>query len=137
MNKKNLTAKIFLFLVLNDVLETFTHFCFKKSALTQSDLQIRRFSDAFLFIQNVLSSGFLWAGLLSVVIIFVSWSTILSKIDLSVASPIASFSYILIALASWLFLHEHVSALRWFGISIILSGVIVVSASAHENKAGP
>ncbi len=137
MNKKNLTVKILAFLVLNDFLETFTNFCFKKSVMPQSDLQIRHFSDAFFFVHHVLSSGFLWAGLLSVVIIFVSWSTILSKIDLSMAAPIASFSYILIALASWLFLHEHVSALRWLGISFILSGVIVVSTSAHENKDGP
>lgn len=43
----------------------------------------------------------------------------LSKIDLSVAVPIASFSYILIPLSSALFLGESVSLFRWIGVIFI------------------
>jgi drug/metabolite transporter (DMT)-like permease len=64
---------------------------------------------------------------------FVIWSTILSKIDLSVAVPVASFSYILVPLASIIFLGEKVALLRWIGIIFILSGVILVSLTSKEN----
>jgi undecaprenyl phosphate-alpha-L-ara4N flippase subunit ArnE len=66
---------------------------------------------------------------------FIIWSTILSKIDLSVAVPIASFSYILVPLVSIIFLHEKISALRWLGIFFILAGVIFVSLSSREKEA--
>jgi undecaprenyl phosphate-alpha-L-ara4N flippase subunit ArnE len=65
---------------------------------------------------------------------FIIWSTILSKIDLSVAVPIASFSYILVALVSILFLHETITLLRWMGIFLILTGVIFVSVSSRVKE---
>jgi drug/metabolite transporter (DMT)-like permease len=82
----------------------------------------------------MLSCGYLWLGLISVALTFVLWSTILSKIDLSVAVPVASFSYILIPIASIIFLHEKISALRWSGIFFILAGVIVVSLSEKTSQ---
>lgn len=63
---------------------------------------------------------------------FIIWSTILSKIDLSIAVPIASFSYILVPLASIFFLHEEMSLLDWTGIFFILTGVIIVSRSTKR-----
>jgi len=134
MFKKRLTFKILLFLIFTDVLETLTQFCFKKGALSQSGIDIRIFSDIFNFLLGVFSSWFLWLGLLSVVLTFVIWSTVLSKIDLSVAVPIASFSYILIPLVSIIFLQEKISVLRWLGVFFILIGVIFVSLSSKERQ---
>jgi uncharacterized membrane protein len=65
---------------------------------------------------------------------FIIWSSILSKIDLSMAVPIASFSYILVALVSILFLHETITLLRWMGIFLILTGVIFVSVSSRVKE---
>jgi len=135
-NKKNVTVKILLLLLLSDILETFIHFCFKKSVLTQADFMVRTLSDAFTFSKAAFSSPFMWAGLMAVAVIFIVWSTILSKIDLSVAIPIASFSYIFVPLTSLIFLHEKISALRWSGIFMILAGVILVFLSSHNKKSG-
>jgi len=132
MFKKTLTLKVILFLVFADILETFVQFCFKKSALTQSGFDIRMFSDIFNFLAGVFSSWFLWLGLLSVVLTFVIWSTVLSKVDLSVAVPVASFSYILIPIVSIIFLNEKINLLRWLGIFFILIGVVFVSMSSKE-----
>ena len=134
MLKRKLTLKIFLFLILADVLETFHQFCFKKSALFEGDPSINGFYDLLLFFKAVFSSPFFWIGLLSLIIMFIIWSTILSKIDLSVAVPIASFSYILVALVSILFLHETITLLRWMGIFLILTGVIFVSVSSRVKE---
>ncbi len=132
MSKRNVTLKIVLLLVSSDILETFTQFCFKKGALSEIGLDVKGLSEAFVFLQGVSSSPFLWLGLLSVALTFMIWATILSKIDLSVAVPIASFSYILVPLTSIIFLGEQISALRWLGILFILMGVISVSMSARE-----
>ena len=135
MHKGKLTLKILLLLISADFLETFTNFCFKKSAMLKSGLMITSPQDALIFIKSMLLSGFLWTGLVSVALTFILWSTVLSKIDLSVAVPICSFSYMLVPLASIIFLHEKVNALRWTGIALILVGVILVSLSTKKDEA--
>lgn len=134
MLKKKLTLKIILFLVFSDVLETLIHLCFKKSAMAHDYFDVNNLADGVTFLSGVFSSPFLWLGLFLVLLTFVAWSTILSKIDLSVAVPIASFSYILIPLTSAIFLHESVSLLRWVGVFFILIGVVFVSLSSGEKE---
>ena len=134
MSKKRITLTILLFLIFSDILETFTQLCFKKSALTSSSIDVTSFSQIAAFLHSAIASPFLWIGLLSTILTFVIWSTILSKIDLSVAVPIASFSYILVPLTSIIFLHEKVALLRWVAIGFILVGVILVSLTSEEKK---
>lgn len=133
-SKKHVTFKILLCLVFTDIMETFAQFCFKKSAVFAAGAGVSSLSDILLLLKAVLPSAFLWLGLVSVLVIFITWSTILSKIDLSVAVPVASFSYILIPLASHIFLHEQISSLRWYGIFCILLGVILVSLSTRRRE---
>ncbi|MDD4980825.1 MAG: EamA family transporter [Candidatus Omnitrophica bacterium] len=134
MFRKKITFKILLILISSDVLETLTHFCFKKSTFSISSVEIKVLSDILVFLFGVLSSPFLWAGLASVAATFIIWSAILSKIDLSVAVPVCSFSYIAVPLVSIIFLHEKISMLRWVGIIFILIGVIFVSLSSKEKE---
>jgi len=132
MFEKKVTLKILFLLIASDMLETAIHFFFKKGALAQTDFSVVDLPSALVFLKTIFSSPFLWAGLFTVAVVFVIWSTILSKIDLSVAVPIASFSYILVPVVSVIFLHEQISALRWVGILLILTGVIFVSLSSKE-----
>jgi len=132
--KKRVTFKILLFLIFTDCLETLAQFCFKKSALSVTLLEISSFETAIVFLKTVASSYFLWIGLFSVFIVFVAWSTILSHIDLSVAVPVASFSYISVPLVSVIFLGEKLSLIQWLGIFFILNGVILVSLSSRQKE---
>jgi len=132
--KKGLTLKVVLFIVFTDILETFVQFCFKKSTLTQSGFDVRAFSDIFSFLGGVMSSWFLWGAFLLVLLEFIIWATLLSKIDLSVAVPAASLSYVFVPIVSIIFLHEKITLLRWSGIFFILMGVIFVSMSSKEKQ---
>jgi len=132
MFKKKVTLKILLLLIACDILETAIHFLFKKSALAQSSVVVVDIATGVEFFKGILVSPFLWAGLFTVVAIFTIWSMVLTKIDLSVAVPIASFSYILVPLVSIIFLHEQITVLRWVGVFFVLIGVILVSLSSKE-----
>jgi drug/metabolite transporter (DMT)-like permease len=132
--KVNLNWKILGFIILVDGLETITHFCFKKSVLPESGLEIMGFAALFGFFKAVLFSPYLWLGLASVLLTFIIWSGILSKIDLSVAVPVCSFSHISIPVVAMIFLHERISLLRWGGIAMILAGVILVSLSSRHKE---
>ncbi|MCX5707153.1 MAG: EamA family transporter [Candidatus Omnitrophica bacterium] len=134
MLKGKITAKLFAFLVFTDVLETFIHFCFKRGATSHGVHQVNALPDLFFFLQGVFLSPYIWIGLLSVAVAFTLWSTILSKIDLSVAVPVCSFSYIFVPIASIIFLHEKISLLRWGGILMILIGVILVSLTSKDKE---
>jgi len=135
MFKKKITLKILLLLIASDVLETAVHFFFKKSTLASNPGQVTDFATAVVFLKVVFSSPFLWGGLLTVAAVFIIWSMVLSKIDLSVAVPIASFSYILVPLVSIIFLHEQITVLRWLGVFFVLAGVVLVSLSSKERTA--
>jgi drug/metabolite transporter (DMT)-like permease len=135
MFKKRVTLKILLLLIASDLFETAVHFFFKKSVLAQNGFKVVDLASAAVFLKTVFSSPFLWLGLAAVVTVFIIWSSVLSKIDLSVAVPIASFSYVLVPVASVIFLHEKITTLRWMGIFFILAGVIFVSLSSKEKIA--
>jgi drug/metabolite transporter (DMT)-like permease len=136
MFRKRVTPTILAFLIFSDILETVTHFCFKKSTFAASDFSISSLYNVFIFIKIVIFSPYLWLGFISVGLTFIIWSTILSKIDLSVAVPVASFSYILVPLVSIIFLGEKINALRWLGIFCILIGIIFASISSKEKVTG-
>lgn len=72
--------------------------------------------------------GNFWV-ILGVVVLF-GWLilqlSLLSWADLSYVLPVTSASYVVIALAGAIALHEHVSAVHWLGVLLILAGVLVV-----------
>ncbi|MCK4410412.1 MAG: EamA family transporter [Candidatus Eisenbacteria sp.] len=59
----------------------------------------------------------------------VLWIAVVSNVDLSLAYPMVSAAYVIVFVASWLFLGEQISALRLVGLLIIVAGVVVISRS--------
>jgi uncharacterized membrane protein len=66
-------------------------------------------------------------GVALLIVWLTSRMALLSWADLSYVLPITSVSYVLVALAGALLLHEHISARRWTGITLIMAGVALVS----------
>ncbi len=107
--------RIFALIMANDLLDTVAQLFMKKGV-------------------GHFDSIFLWLGILFYVVNFFLWMMILTKVDLSIAIPMASVGYILIPLASILFLHEQVNLMRWIGIGFIMLGVYFVSKSKLPEK---
>ena len=63
-----------------------------------------------------------------------SHMVLLSWADLSFVLPVTSVGYVLVALTGRLFLHEAVSPMRWLGISLIVTGVILVGQTAPSTS---
>ena len=111
-----LTLGVFVLIIANDLADTAAQLLMKKGIHVLFDLSNP-------------ASLFFWTGLLIYLSNFFLWMFILSKIDLSVALPLASASYILIPVAAVLFLHEFVSPMRWLGLALIIGGITLVSQS--------
>ncbi len=55
------------------------------------------------------------------------WSAALYYLDITVAHPIGSVVFVMVAVFSKLFLRENLSPRRWIGISFILCGAVIVA----------
>ena len=133
MKTNGLTLKIFILIVLNDVIDTVAQL-FMKKGLIHTGISAVGFGNITEFIARNASSAFVWAGILVYTLNFFVWILILYKIDLSIAMPVGSTSYIFIPIAAVLFLHEHVSPLRWAGVILIILGIHFVSQSKKTPK---
>lgn len=63
---------------------------------------------------------------------FFNWILVLSKSDMSYATPITSLSYVTVAVGSCVLLGERIPPLRIAGIGVILIGVWYLSGSGHR-----
>jgi drug/metabolite transporter (DMT)-like permease len=63
------------------------------------------------------------SGILCLLGFFASYLTALSWADLTFVLPSTAFGYVVVALLSRFWLHEHISIYRWAGIILIVCGV--------------
>jgi drug/metabolite transporter (DMT)-like permease len=75
---------------------------------------------------RVFGNAWVVSGILLQIVCLLCQLSLLSWADLTYVLPVTSLSYALTALVSALFLKEHVSAARWLGVSLIVTGVMVV-----------
>ncbi|HUT83931.1 MAG TPA: SMR family transporter [Thermodesulfobacteriota bacterium] len=70
----------------------------------------------------------LFAGVVSFALALVAYSYVLSKINLSIAYPVmTSLGYVIVIIASWMFLKEHITFVQVIGFAFIISGVWMVA----------
>lgn len=78
----------------------------------------------------------LFTGLGCYALSMVSWLFAISRLELSLAYPMLSLSYILVYVVAvnWPLLNETVSWTRSLGILIVLAGIILIVHSDHRQR---
>ena len=82
---------------------------------------------------TILGSPLILCGLVLYGIGALTWIAVLARLNLSYAYPLLALNFVLIALASRLFLGEAIPMMRWFGIAVICAGILVVAGSSLSN----
>jgi drug/metabolite transporter (DMT)-like permease len=123
-----------LHLALNCLLVTVSELLLKVGARATSEIAAPRWL-AWTGIMT-LGSGWVIGGISVYILAFLNWLYVLRWVPLSVAYPVTSVVYGLIALGSWLLLGEHIGSLRWMGIGLIILGILFCArpAAAAEEK---
>ncbi len=129
--KGRLTPVVFTLIIMTDIIESFAELFFKKAAMATNIPDVG-FSNFFDFLSRMASGSGFWIGISFYVINFFLWIAVLSQIDLSVAFPTGSTSYIIVALLSIIFLGEQVSPAQWTGILFIITGIFFISRSTQK-----
>jgi uncharacterized membrane protein len=86
-------------------------------------------------LSRILSAPYIWLGIISLLVFFVAHMLVLNWADYSYVQPASSISYLSLVVFSYVLLGERVSALRFVGIAIICTGVIVVGRT-HPRTTG-
>jgi multidrug transporter EmrE-like cation transporter len=72
-----------------------------------------------------------WGGLILFGVSAVFWLIVLSRVSLSFAYPFAALTYVLILLFDRFILKTEVPGLRWAGVFLIITGIILISRTPH------
>lgn len=77
----------------------------------------------------MLLQPYVFFGIICFGISSIFWLAVLSRIDLSMAYPLVSVAYVVVAIFSYFVFRENVSLLRWLGIITICLGVFLIAKS--------
>jgi drug/metabolite transporter (DMT)-like permease len=80
-------------------------------------------------IMNILSNKLIVGGFALYLLSTIFWFGALSKLDISMLSPMGSMIFVTVALLAMFFLGEKISAVRWTGIFVIVVGVVLLTRS--------
>ncbi|PYS29456.1 MAG: hypothetical protein DMG11_08965 [Acidobacteria bacterium] len=72
------------------------------------------------------TNGFIWLGISSLLVFFVSYLLLLSWADFSYVQPASAIGYALVAVLGYFMLGESISLTRWAGVLTICAGVALV-----------
>ncbi len=81
-------------------------------------------------IKAVVTTPFVWGGLVLFGLSAVVWLWVLSRASLSFAYPFAALTYLFIVLVDRFWLNETVPPVRWAGVAFIMTGIVLVSRTA-------
>jgi len=92
------------------------------------------FAEQLLSIDKIVAVIFIAGGLFCYALSMVAWIGVLTRIELSVAYPFLSLSYILVYLGAVLLpvLNETVSSIRLLGIILISIGLYLITRSSKS-----
>ncbi|MEA3378962.1 MAG: EamA family transporter [Nanoarchaeota archaeon] len=77
----------------------------------------------------IITNPYIFCGAALYILSSLAWLLAISKTDLSKAYPLMALGYALIPIASWILFNETMSTVRWAGIAIIFTGVMVMAGS--------
>jgi len=76
---------------------------------------------------TALMSPLVWLAMLLMIASLLSWLYVLRYIPLSVAFPFSRVVDVLVPLSCWLILDEDISPRRWFGIALVIIGLLLTA----------
>ncbi len=83
-------------------------------------------------LKQIAAQVWVWAGLAIFAVSAVLWLFALSRANLSFAYPFAALGYVIIVIASILFLNEHVQPITWVGMALIVGGILLIAQGSPQ-----
>jgi drug/metabolite transporter (DMT)-like permease len=125
-SSRNLLPKTIVLLILVPVFGSLGNVSLGKGMRGVGEIQDLSLPSLTAYLLKILSSGWIWLGIGSLLVFFVSYLLVLSWADYSYVMPVTAVGYVLAPLLAHLLLGEVVPGARWVGAAFIFLGVALV-----------
>jgi|ERR1051326_1102191 drug/metabolite transporter (DMT)-like permease len=122
-----------LFILLIGLLFESTGIVLLKKGMTQvGSAQIVTVAEIGRIIKAGVTNSQILLGVFFEALFFICLLILMSKSDISFLWPLTALSFVFATLAAMVFLHEHVSSVRWVGVVLIMLGAALISYSEQR-----
>lgn len=129
-HSRRLQRKTIPFVFLSIIMAPLGNVLLGKGMKGVGSLRTVRSNDLLPFIERTFTSPWLWLAITCFLGFFVVYMLLLTWADYSYVQPASAFSYLSVAILSYMLLGEAVSPLRWMGIAVICLGVFIVGRTS-------
>ncbi len=130
MRPRHLTFDVFILIIIDGICNILAQVLMKKGLIATNISQVT-LGNMMEFVARNASSALVWAGIFVYALNFFIWIAILYKVDLSIAMPVGSATYIFVPVIAMMLFHEQIGLTRWAGIILIVIGIHFVSRSGR------
>jgi multidrug transporter EmrE-like cation transporter len=108
----------------------------KKGMMTVPEVRPLTVSKALSVVKTAATNGQILLGVFCQAVFFACLLVLMTQADISFLWPLTGLGFVLATLAGIIFLHEHVSSVRWAGIILSMIGAALISVSGHTKPTG-
>jgi drug/metabolite transporter (DMT)-like permease len=130
-------AKLLLILLIGLVFESTGVVLLKKGISQVDGVSSVRLADLARVVKAGLTNPQILLGVFFEALFFLCLLILLARSDVSFLWPMTGLSFVFATLAALVFLHEHVSAVRWAGVVLIMIGAALISYSEQHRDQPP
>lgn len=128
--RKNLIVGL-SYLFVDMIASSAAQFFLKKGMSQAGDFQTA--DDLFGYLLDMINPWVI-VGLSLYVAAQIIWILCLTKLDLSLAYPLASIQYIFVFFGAWVLFDEHISWMRIGGLLLIMTGIVIKTTDKFRRK---
>jgi drug/metabolite transporter (DMT)-like permease len=130
-------AKLLLILLIGLAFESAGVVLLKKGMTQVDGVSSIRLPDIARVVKAGITCPQILLGVFFEALFFLSLLILLARADVSFLWPLTGLSFVFATLAAVIFLHEHVSTVRWAGVVLVMIGAALISYSEHQRDVAP
>jgi|ERR1051325_1442722 drug/metabolite transporter (DMT)-like permease len=130
-------AKLLLILFIGLIFESTGIVLLKKGMSQIDEVRTVNAAEILRIIKAGATNAQILLGVFFQALFFICLLILMSKSDISFLWPLTALSFVFATLAAMVFLHEHVSTVRWAGVVFIMIGAALISYSQQSHDKGP
>ena len=106
----------------------------KKGMMTVPEVRPLTVSKAFSVVKTAATNGQILLGVFCQAVFFACLLVLMTQADISFLWPLTGLGFVVATVAGAIFLHEHVSSVRWAGVILSMIGAALIGSSGHAKS---
>jgi drug/metabolite transporter (DMT)-like permease len=108
----------------------------KKGMMTVPEVRPLTISKALGVAKTAATNSQILLGVFCQAVFFACLLVLMTQADISFLWPLTGLGFVVATVAAAIFLHEHVSSIRWAGVILSMIGAALISSSGHPKSTG-